>query len=179
MYMEHQYCADLVPVSLHFNDVRARPAIPLELRQIRRTLPCGVPVIGVALQAVHRDFTYVLMAMPGFEGGGRAADGSFCPRSVSEAYTPKVHNPESKKMEAVWPPVAPTIRVINGREYDGAQFPETALTRRMERAWAKAEPLMRNLCNLLQARVANGGSKGDTVSCTVLIERIKALIADV
>lgn len=178
MFMEHPSLAILIPVALTLNNSRSKPAIPLELRQIRKTLPCGVEVLTVAIQATHRDFTYALVAMPGFEGGGRDADGACCPRSVSEAYTPKQFNSESQKMEAVWPPLAPTVRLINGREFQGYQFPETPLTRRMERAWCKVEPLMRQLCNLMQAKLVNGQRKSDPVSYTVLIERIKADLAD-
>jgi hypothetical protein len=153
-----------------------RPATPLTLRQLRRTLPCGTEILAVAVQAQIRGLTYSLVALPGFEGGGRDSDGSMLPRSVSVAYTPKHFNPESEIAEAVWPPLPPTMRLVNGREFEGWQFPETSLTRRLERTYARAEPLLRQLCNLLQAKLVKRRRK--QVSTAVFLERINAILAD-
>jgi len=128
------------------------------------------------VQVKHRELTYSIVALPGFEGGGRDAEGSMMPRSVSAAYTPKVYNAESQAQEAVWPPLPPTMRLVNGREYTDWQFPETSLTRRLERTYGSVEPLLRQLCNLIQVKLVKGSRK--QVSTTVLVERINELLAN-
>jgi hypothetical protein len=173
MYMEPMVCMEQPPVK-HTPAPKASAAIPLTLRTLRRTLPCGTEILAVAVQARHRDHTYSLVALPGFEGGGRDCDGSMLPRSVSEDYTPKLFNPESNKTEAVWPPLPPTMRLINGHEFTGWQFPETSMTRRLERTYAQAEPLLRQLCNLLQVKLVKGSRR---VSTTVLLDRINAILS--
>jgi len=155
---------------------RAGTATPLTLRFLRRTLPCGTEILGVAVQVKHRELMYSIVALPGFEGGGRDAEGSMMPRSVSAAYTPKLYNPESQAQEPVWPPLLPTMRLVNGHEYTDWQFPETSLTRRLERTYAAAEPLLRQLCNLIQVKLVKGSRK--QVSTTVLVERINELLAN-
>lgn len=175
MFMEHRFDTQLSRV-VSFNPTISRQAPPLKLRQLRRTLPCGVDIIGVALQVSKSGFTYTLVALPGFEGGGRDTDGSMLPRAINLDYTPKVFNTESQVKEAVWPPLQPTVRLINGREYDGWQLPETATTRRLERTFSALEPLLRQLCNLLQAKLAKGRRK--QVSYAVLIDRINHVLAD-
>ncbi|MNR19822.1 hypothetical protein D3C85_1366350 [compost metagenome] len=49
----------------------ASPATPLTLRTLRRTLPCGTEILAVAVQVKYRELTYSIVALPGFEGGGR------------------------------------------------------------------------------------------------------------
>ena len=177
MYMEHAPVSQIVPVALSLSQIARRsPAAPLELRQIRRTLPCGVDILTVAIQAKHRDFTYALLCLPGFEGGGRDAEGYCLPRSATDLFTPKAMNPESGRYENVWPALTPTLRLINGREFEGHQFPETQLTRRIERAWNRAEPLIRQLCNLMQSKLVQDATP---VNYSVLVERIKLILADV
>lgn len=153
----------------------AHKATPLTMKTLRRTLPCGTEILAVAVQVKIRELTYSIVAMPGFEGGGRDEDGSMMPRSVSADYTPKVFNPESQAQEAVWPPLPPTMRLVNGREFTGWQFPETSSTRRLERTYANVEPLLRQLCNLIQIKLVKGSRK--QVSTTVLVERINELLA--
>lgn len=155
----------------------ASPATPLTLRTLRRTLPCGTEILAVAVQVKHRELTYSIVALPGFEGGGRDEDGCMMPRSVSMAYTPKVFNTESQVPEAVWPPLPPTMRLINGHEFGGWQFPETSLTRRLERTYGSVEPLLRQLCNLIQVKLVKGSRK-QQVSTAVLVERIHELLAN-
>lgn len=173
MFMEQMVCMDQPPA--HFIPTpRAGTAIPLTLRTLRRTLPCGTEILAVAVQIKHREHVYSIVALPGFEGGGRDLDGSMLPRNVTDAYTPKLLNPESRVPEAVWPPLPPTMRLIDGHEFMGWQFPETSMTRRLERTYAQVEPLLRQLCNLLQAKLAKGKAK--QVSCTVLVERINEIL---
>lgn len=174
MFMEHVVCMDQPP-SLFIPTPRAGTAIPLTLRTLRRTLPCGTEILAVAVQIKHRDHVYSIVALPGFEGGGRDVDGSMLPRNVTDDYTPKVLNPESNKTEAVWPPLPPTMRLIDGHEFPGWQFPETSMTRRLERSFAQVEPLLRQLCNLMQAKLTKGKSK--QVSYAVLAERISMILA--
>jgi hypothetical protein len=152
---------------------RVHQAIPLTLRTLRHTLPCGTEILAVAVQAVHRDTTYSIVTLPGFEGGGRDVDSSMLPRNVVEAYTPKKFNPESQVAEAVWPPLPPTVRLINGQPFEGWQFPETSMTRRLERTYSRAEPLLRQLCNLVQSRLVKGTRK---VSTSVLTDRITDIL---
>lgn len=171
MFMEQLVCMDHPPVQAPAP--RARQAIPLTLRTLRHTLPCGTEILAVAVQAQHRHTTYSIVALPGFEGGGRDVDESMLPRNVVEAYTPKKFNPESQVAENVWPPLAPTVRLINGVPFEGWQFPETSMTRRLERTYAQAEPLLRQLCNLVQSRLVKGTRK---VSTSVLIDRINDIL---
>lgn len=176
MFMEKVVCLDhpaIPPVTAP----RTATATPLTLRTLRRTLPCGTEILAVAVQVKHREQTYSIVALPGFEGGGRDGDGCMMPRSVSAAYTPKVYNPESQVQEAVWPPLLPTVRLVNGHEFPGWQFPETSLTRRLERTYAGVEPLLRQLCNLIQGKLVKGSRK-QQVSTTVLVERINELLAN-
>ena len=173
MFMEHVVCMDLPPVNVP-QPPRAHQAIPLTLRTLRRTLECGTEILAVSVQVVHRGHTYSIVALPGFEGGGRDVDGSMLPRNVSEAYIPKLFNPESQAAEAVWPPLPPTMRLIDGHVFEGWQFPENSLTRRLERTYSNVEPLLRHLCNLLQARLCKGKRK--QVSTTVLVDRINELL---
>jgi hypothetical protein len=169
--MEQLVCMDLPPANPPAP--RAQQAIPLTLRTLRHTLPCGTEILAVAVQAKHRDTTYSIVALPGFEGGGRDVDCSMLSRNVIEAYTPKKFNPESQVPEAVWPPLAPTVRLISGQPFEGWQFPETSMTRRLERTFAQAEPLLRQLCNLLQSRLVKGTRK---VSTSVLVDRINDIL---
>lgn len=176
MFMEQLVCME-PPALPPSPTTRAGTATPMTLRTLRRTLPCGTEILAVAVQVQHRELTYSIVALPGFEGGGRDADGSMMPRSVIAAYTPKLYNPESQVPEAVWPPLPPIMRLINGREFGGWQFPETSLTRRLERSFSNAEPLLRQLCNLLQVKLVKGSRK-QQVSTTVLVERINELLAN-
>lgn len=179
MLMEHLVCMEPPVYSappVQAPTPAATTATPLSLKTLRRTLPCGTEILAVAVQVKLRDLTYSIVALPGFEGGGRDADGSMMPRSVSAAYTPKVYNPESQAQEAVWPPLPPTQRLVNGREFTGWQFPETSGTRRLERTYSNVEPLLRQLCNLIQIKLVKGSRK--QVSTTVLVERINELLAN-
>lgn len=174
MFMEQTGIDALIPVALFF-PTKSSPAQPLRVRQLRRKLACGTEILAVAVEAIHREHTYSIVTQPGFEGGGRDADGSMLPRTVSLDYTPKILNSESNVMEPVWPPLLPTLRLINGQLFDGWQFPETALTRRLERAFSAAEPLLRQLCNLQQSKLVKGRRK--QVCTTVLLDRINAILA--
>lgn len=177
MFMMEQLVCMEPPAASHTPTPRSAPATPLTLRTLRRTLPCGTEILAVAVQIKHRELTYSIVALPGFEGGGRDADGCMLPRSVSAAYTPKVFNTESQVQEAVWPPLLPTMRLVNGHEFSGWQFPETSLTRRLERTYAGVEPLLRQLCNLIQVKLGKGSRK-QQVSTTVLVERINEMLAN-
>jgi hypothetical protein len=177
MFMMEQLVCKEPPALPPSPAIRTATATPLTLRTLRRTLPCGTEILAVAVQIKHRELTYSIVALPGFEGGGRDADGCMMPRSVSASYTPKLYNPESQVQEAVWPPLPPTVRLVNGHEFTGGwQFPETSLTRRLERSYAGVEPLLRQLCNLIQVKLVKGSRK--QVSTTVLVERINELLAN-
>ncbi|MNF56544.1 hypothetical protein D3C84_380340 [compost metagenome] len=69
------------------------------------------------------------------------------------------------------------MRLINGHEFGGWQFPETSLTRRLERTYGSVEPLLRQLCNLIQVKLVKGSRK-QQVSTAVLVERIHELLAN-
>lgn len=175
MIMDYPGVTELAPDAL-FIASKSSPVQPLRIRNLRHKLPCGTVILAVAVEAIRRDQTYSIVAMPGFEGGGRDVDGSMMPRTVSTEYTPKVVNAESKVAEPVWPPLLPVVRLVNGHLYDGWQFPETAMTRRLERAFSAVEPLLRQLCNLQQAKLAKG-RRGKAVSTAVLVDRINAILA--
>jgi hypothetical protein len=117
----------------------------------------------------HRDLTYLIGAMPGWEGGGREADGGLAPLVPAIEYMPRYYDSASGTLRAPHPPISPTLRTLNGGRV--VEFRECSQVRRLERAWWSLEKFLRLVANLRQARLGNPDS---AVSDTALIDLIKA-----
>lgn len=141
---------------------------PIGLRQIKIPLPCGATAVCIALQLKHRDNTYLIGAMPGWEGGGREADGALAPLVPALEYLPKYYDSATGALRAPWPWIEPTMRWINNGRV--MVFRDCAVVRRLERAWTPLERTLRLMANLRQARL---GNPSQDVSDTALIDLVK------
>jgi hypothetical protein len=155
---------------------RPETKTPIELRQSKVRLRCGTLTLRIDMCLANKTHAYVISVYPGFVGGGRAEDLTAEPRIPAVEFAPKMFNSATGEREGVWPPIAAVERRVDGFIYNNPGLPEGTLPHRLETAFCKVEPLLRQLVNQRQDHMALG--RAGQVADQPLIARIKSILTN-